>query len=147
MAARKPKIVVPGHLDPRFPTDASSITHTRNYLQHFENELAVATDGAALIAAMKKRYPEAGLGISLEIGAKVAKGEMKWGGRRGAIARARGRIAGLFPAKGNHGFAALSCLPAAVDSVGDRPCPRCSAVCTCAETPIRFPNNRLEDVG
>jgi len=28
---------------------------------------------------MKQRYPSAGMGIALEIGAKVAKGEMKWG--------------------------------------------------------------------
>ena len=32
----------------------------------------------ALIEAMKKAYPDAGLGIALEIGAKVNKGEMKW---------------------------------------------------------------------
>ncbi|MEG0318164.1 MAG: MBL fold metallo-hydrolase, partial [Comamonas sp.] len=33
----------------------------------------------ALIAAMSKRYPAAGLAPALHIGAKVAKGEMKWG--------------------------------------------------------------------
>jgi hypothetical protein len=31
-----------------------------------------------LIEAMKRVYPEAGLGIALDIGAKVNKGEMKW---------------------------------------------------------------------
>ena len=41
--------------------------------------LGRAADSAALIAAMKRLYPDAGLGIALEIGAKVAKGEMKWG--------------------------------------------------------------------
>jgi len=30
------------------------------------------------IDAMKKAYPNAGLGIALDIGAKVNKGEMKW---------------------------------------------------------------------
>jgi len=79
MAARKPKVVVPGHMAPKSPTDASAITHTRNYLAAFEDELVKAADSAALITAMKKRFPEAGLGIALEIGAKVAKGEMKWG--------------------------------------------------------------------
>ena len=79
MAARMPKIVVPGHMAPNSPTDASAITHTRNYLAAFEDELVKAADSAALITAMKKRFPEAGLGIALEIGAKVAKGEMKWG--------------------------------------------------------------------
>ena len=33
---------------------------------------------AALIDAMKKRYPAAGGVSSLELGARVAKGEMKW---------------------------------------------------------------------
>jgi hypothetical protein len=45
----------------------------------FEEELAKAIDSGALIAAMKRRYPQAGMGIALDIGAKVAKGEMKWG--------------------------------------------------------------------
>ena len=31
-----------------------------------------------LIAAMKKRYPDLGEESSLELSAKVAKGEMKW---------------------------------------------------------------------
>jgi hypothetical protein len=35
-------------------------------------------DRASLIESMKKAYPDAGLGIALEIGAKVGKGEMKW---------------------------------------------------------------------
>lgn len=79
MAARKPKIVVPGHMAPGTPTDASAILYTRDYLVAFEQELALAADSKALIAAMQKRYPNAGLGIALDIGAKVAKGEMKWG--------------------------------------------------------------------
>jgi hypothetical protein len=45
----------------------------------FEEELAKASDSATLIAAMTKRYPNAGMAIALQIGAKVAKGEMKWG--------------------------------------------------------------------
>jgi hypothetical protein len=31
-----------------------------------------------LIEAMKKAYPSAALGVALDIGAKVNKGEMKW---------------------------------------------------------------------
>ncbi len=79
LAARKPRIVVPGHMLPTAPTDASAIAYTRDYLLAFEDELARAENSAAVIAAMKTRYPEAGLGVALEIGAKVAKGEMKWG--------------------------------------------------------------------
>ena len=79
MAARKPAVVVPGHMAVTAATDASAIRYTRDYLLAFDEELAKAADSAALIAAMTKRYPNAGMGIALQIGAKVAKGEMKWG--------------------------------------------------------------------
>ena len=79
MAARKPAVVVAGHMAPAAATDASAIRYTRDYLLAFEEELAKAPDSAALIAAMTKRYPDAGMGVALQIGAKVAKGEMKWG--------------------------------------------------------------------
>jgi glyoxylase-like metal-dependent hydrolase (beta-lactamase superfamily II) len=78
MAARKPAIVVPGHMAPNAATDASAIRYTRDYLAVFEQELAKAADSAALIAAMTKRYPDAGMGVALQIGARVAKGEMQW---------------------------------------------------------------------
>ena len=79
MAAREPAVVVPGHMASGAATDASAIRYTRDYLVAFEDELAKAVDSAALIAAMTKRYPDAGMGVALQIGAKVAKGEMKWG--------------------------------------------------------------------
>ncbi|MCA5918495.1 MBL fold metallo-hydrolase [Pectobacterium brasiliense] len=77
--ARKPKIVVPGHVTAASPLDASNVTYTRDYLNAFEDEVAKAADSAALIAAMKKRYPNEAMPVSLELGAKVAKGEMTWG--------------------------------------------------------------------
>jgi hypothetical protein len=79
MAARKPAVVVPGHMAPNAAIDASALRYTRDYLVAFEAELVKAADSAALIAAMTKRYPDAGMGVALQIGAKVAKGEMKWG--------------------------------------------------------------------
>lgn len=79
MAARKPAIVVPGHATVDAPTDASAIAYTRAYLLAFEEEAAKAADSTALIAAMKQRYPDAGMDVALNIGAKVALGEMKWG--------------------------------------------------------------------
>ncbi|MEP7053392.1 MAG: MBL fold metallo-hydrolase [Pseudomonadota bacterium] len=79
LALREPKVVVPGHLASAGALDASAITYTREYLLAFEEELAKAADSGALIAAMKNRYPAAGMGVALEIGAKVAKGELQWG--------------------------------------------------------------------
>lgn len=79
IAAREPRIVVAGHAAPDAPTDASAIRYTIDYLRAFEEERVRAADGAALIAAMTARYPNLGMGVALEIGAKVAKGEMRWG--------------------------------------------------------------------
>jgi len=66
-------------MTPDTATDASAILYTRDYLLAFEEELAKAANSADLIAAMTQRYPNAGMGIALQIGAKVATGEMKWG--------------------------------------------------------------------
>ncbi|MFL6682386.1 MAG: MBL fold metallo-hydrolase [Burkholderiaceae bacterium] len=79
IAARKPNVVVPGHMAVNGSIDTSAVAYTRDYLVAFDEELAKATDSTALIAAMTRRYPNAGLPAALQIGAKVAKGEMKWG--------------------------------------------------------------------
>ncbi|WP_216588215.1 MBL fold metallo-hydrolase [Streptomyces brasiliscabiei] len=79
MAALRPDLVVPGHRLPGTPADASAITATRDYLLAFEEELDKAADGASLTAALVARHPDNGMQIAAQIGAKVAKGEMKWG--------------------------------------------------------------------
>lgn len=79
MAALDPQLVAPGHRLPGTAADATAIAGTREYLTTFEKELANAADGAALTDALVKRYPDHGMLIAAQIGAKVAKGEMKWG--------------------------------------------------------------------
>lgn len=78
MAALKPSRVIPGHSLPGQPQDASQLAWSQAYLARFEQELPKAANSAALIDTMKQAYPSAGLGIALDIGAKVNKGEMKW---------------------------------------------------------------------
>ena len=78
MAALNPTTVIPGHSLPGQKQDASQIAWSQAYLARYEHELPKAAHSGALIEAMKKAYPHAGLGIALEIGAKVNKGEMKW---------------------------------------------------------------------
>jgi glyoxylase-like metal-dependent hydrolase (beta-lactamase superfamily II) len=78
MQALQPALVVPGHMAAGTRLDASAIASTRDYLKRFEAELPKAASGAELIATMQKAYPQAGLGVALDIGAKVNKGEMKW---------------------------------------------------------------------
>jgi glyoxylase-like metal-dependent hydrolase (beta-lactamase superfamily II) len=79
LAARKPAIVVAGHMAPEAATNLSGVEHTRAYLAAFEEVLATAKNSTALIAAMKARFPGLGMEVALDIGAKVATGEMKWG--------------------------------------------------------------------
>ena len=79
IASRKSRVVVPGHTAINGVPDASALSFTRDYLLAFEAELPKAKDSATLIEAMNRRYPDAGLAVALQIGAKVAKGEMKWG--------------------------------------------------------------------
>ncbi|CAD5366995.1 MBL fold metallo-hydrolase [Rubrivivax sp. A210] len=78
MAALQPATVIPGHSLAGQKQDASQLAWSQAYLARYEQELPKATGSVALIDAMKKAYPDAGLGIALEIGAKVNKGEMKW---------------------------------------------------------------------
>lgn len=78
IAAQKPATVVPGHYLGEAPKGLEAVKFTAGYLETFEREAAKAKDSAELIAAMKKRYPSLGQQSSLELGAKVIKGEMKW---------------------------------------------------------------------
>jgi len=77
--SRGPAVVVPGHMTPDVPTDVSAIVHTKRWLTAFEEELANAKDSAALNAAMKARFPGLGMTVAIDIGARVATGEMQWG--------------------------------------------------------------------
>lgn len=80
--ALKPKQVVPGHFalnpDGSRPLTVAAVRFTRSYLDAFEAEAARAKTSGELIAAMKRRYPKLKGDGSLEISAKVIKGEMKW---------------------------------------------------------------------
>jgi glyoxylase-like metal-dependent hydrolase (beta-lactamase superfamily II) len=79
LAARKPAVVVAGHMTSDAKTDLAGVEHTIAYLKAFEEELAKAKDSATLKAAMEGRFPNLGMAVALDIGSKVATGEMKWG--------------------------------------------------------------------
>jgi len=79
MAALKPALVVPGHMKAGTALDASTISFTKDYLLTFEKNLAASKTSTDLIGAMKQSYPQLTDGaMSLDIGAKVNTGEMKW---------------------------------------------------------------------
>ena len=73
-----PRTVVPGHYLGQSSRSLAAVRFTADYIQAFDAETAKTKDAAALVAAMKKRYPDLADESSLELGAKVAKGEMKW---------------------------------------------------------------------
>ncbi|WP_395823089.1 MBL fold metallo-hydrolase [Collimonas sp.] len=76
--ALQPTVVVPGHFRAGAPQNLESLRFTRNYLKTYELESARTKDSEALIAAMKKHYPNLDGESSLEVSAKVTKGEMEW---------------------------------------------------------------------
>jgi len=79
LAAQEPALVVAGHRTAGAPTDASAISHTRDYLELFERVVAEAPDAAAAEQQLLAAYPDAGLAIAANLGTKVAKGELSWG--------------------------------------------------------------------
>lgn len=78
MAALNPAVVIPGHMMPGTSTDASAIAFSQRYLADFAKAKAESKNSAQLIEALNRAYPQAGLPMALEIGAKVHMGEMKW---------------------------------------------------------------------
>lgn len=77
--ARAPKIVVPGHQTAGAPQGLEAVKFTRDYLLAFEEAMSKSKDSGELIAAMTEQFPDLADISSLELGAKIAKGEMKWG--------------------------------------------------------------------
>ncbi|WP_199026685.1 MBL fold metallo-hydrolase [Ralstonia sp. ASV6] len=78
ITALKPTTVVPGHFTGPMPTGLEAVRFTADYLKTFEAEAARANNSAELIKAMKAAYPSLPGDASLELSAKVIKGEMKW---------------------------------------------------------------------
>ena len=76
--ALQPTIVVPAHAKSESPFDLSAVTHTRDYIQFYEEALKANRNSEELMAALKVKYPTLTFDIALQIGAKVNTGEMKW---------------------------------------------------------------------
>jgi glyoxylase-like metal-dependent hydrolase (beta-lactamase superfamily II) len=79
MAALNPELVVPGHRLPGAAADAGAIRYTRDYLTFFEGILNGAAGADAVKGQLVAHYPNSGMLIAADIGAKVATGEMAWG--------------------------------------------------------------------
>ncbi|MEV8325841.1 MBL fold metallo-hydrolase [Kitasatospora sp. NPDC056731] len=77
--ALEPQFVAAGHRTAGAATDLTSVRHTRDYLRAFETEIGRAPDATAAKEALERRFPDLGLKIAVDLGTKVAMGEMAWG--------------------------------------------------------------------
>lgn len=77
MQALKPEVVVPGHMKAGTDLNAATISYSQTYINDFVAAKADSKDSAELIRKMSAKYGDE-KSISLGIGAKVHKGEMKW---------------------------------------------------------------------
>jgi len=76
--ALRPVRVIPGHFLPGADENVKSITFTQDYLRAVEKALPESQNSAELIKIIKAQYPDLEEASSLELGAKVLKGEMSW---------------------------------------------------------------------
>lgn len=74
----KPKLVIPGHYFGEQPAGDQAIVFTSGYLKNFEKVLKDNHHSTGVIKAMKSFYPQLADESSLELGAKVNTGELKW---------------------------------------------------------------------
>ena len=74
----KPTIVIPAHGNSKTTLNLSSVKHTKEYIQFYEEALKTKPTSTDLISILKKHYPKATFETALQIGAKVNTGEMKW---------------------------------------------------------------------
>lgn len=74
----KPTTVVPAHTSDSKTFNARTVEFSLQYLNKYEQAVNSTANSQELIAAMQKQYPELGGQSSLELGAKVVKGEMEW---------------------------------------------------------------------
>lgn len=73
-----PKTVIPGHYLPKATYDLQAVDFTMNYLIEAEKNLEKTKNSDEFIAAMEKNHQNLADKSSLELSAKVLKGEMQW---------------------------------------------------------------------
>lgn len=76
--ALQPSIVIPAHGKNSDILDLTSVKHSKEYIQFYENALKTNKTSVALVNAIKTQYPDLTFETALQIGAKVNTGEMKW---------------------------------------------------------------------
>ena len=73
-----PTTVVPAHTTINAPQNLAAVNFSLDYLGQYEKAVKATKNSSDLINEMKKKYPNLPGDSSLELGAKVVKGEMQW---------------------------------------------------------------------
>ena len=74
----KPNVVVPAHMKASAAEGLDAVNFSIDYLKQYEKAAKVTKTSTDLIQMMQKEYPTLSESSSLELGAKVVKGEMQW---------------------------------------------------------------------
>lgn len=74
----QPQVVIPAHMVQGAPMGVQAIDFSLDYLQKYAVAAKQSKNATALIEQMKQAYPGLPGAFSLELGAKVVKGEMQW---------------------------------------------------------------------
>lgn len=69
---------IPGHQTPEADQTAEALRSTKAYLATFDAVVSDSQGSEAIIAEMSSAYPDLAGGFFLQLGAKVAAGEMEW---------------------------------------------------------------------
>lgn len=78
MLALKPEQVIPGHMTANSDLTPASIHYSLEYLQNFRKAVKNSSNSGDVISTLQQQYPQAGMTMALDIGARVHTGEMKW---------------------------------------------------------------------
>lgn len=76
--ALNPQVVVPAHMQEGAAEGLNAVNFSIDYLKQYEKVAKATKSSADLIQMMQKQYPDLAESGSLELGAKVVKGEMQW---------------------------------------------------------------------
>lgn len=72
IAAKNPKVVVPGHQKPDLKQDPKNLEFTKQYLKAYDEALANSKTAKDLEAKVKAQYPDAALDVILKLGSEAS---------------------------------------------------------------------------
>jgi len=74
----QPQIVVPAHMLENAPENLAAVNFSLDYLNNYEKAVKTTKTAQQLSQTMQQQYPDLKETDTLDLGAKVVKGEIKW---------------------------------------------------------------------